>query len=322
MSVLVDTSTVSRGDRAEHWAAAHERLFFPVDVEFAAGAADRGRIEGHDFGLVGVYRVRSDASVVRRGMTEISSSDPEQFLVGAPLAGRFQVEQGGRVSPFARGEISSWHSSRPFAVTQHGPFELLLAVMPIALLGPGRDRIARRTATAFPANAGVGRLTMSLLRQAWELPDGEGPDYTGDDISEAVLALIRALYRSDQRPSTGATQLPSALLRAEIKRYLIRHLGESTLRPEAIARAHFISTRYLHKLFAAEATTVSGWIRARRLEGCRRALRDPELASVPIGALAARWGLPDPAHFSRLFRRAYGISPSAYRADALGVSGT
>jgi AraC-like DNA-binding protein len=31
--------------------------------------------------------------------------------------------------------------------------------------------------------------------------------------------------------------------------------------------------------------------------------------------VAARWGLPDSAHFSRLFRRTYGLPPAEYRRN-------
>jgi AraC-like DNA-binding protein len=34
---------------------------------------------------------------------------------------------------------------------------------------------------------------------------------------------------------------------------------------------------------------------------------------MPVNALAVRWGLPDPAHFSRLFKRTYGMPPAEYR---------
>jgi AraC-like DNA-binding protein len=39
--------------------------------------------------------------------------------------------------------------------------------------------------------------------------------------------------------------------------------------------------------------------------------------SLPI----ARWGLPDPAHFSRLFRRVYGTPPAEYRRARLMPGG-
>jgi AraC-like DNA-binding protein len=94
------------------------------------------------------------------------------------------------------------------------------------------------------------------------------------------------------------------------------HLREPDLGPERIAKAHFISTRYVHELFQPEGTTVSAWIRARRLEGARRDLADPELAGLTISALAARWGFSDPARFSRAFRAVYGCSPTEARAVA------
>jgi AraC-like DNA-binding protein len=52
----------------------------------------------------------------------------------------------------------------------------------------------------------------------------------------------------------------------------------------------------------------------RRLERCARDLLDPALAHEPIGEIAARWGITNPAHFSRLFRAQFGLSPSEYRA--------
>jgi AraC-like DNA-binding protein len=73
--------------------------------------------------------------------------------------------------------------------------------------------------------------------------------------------------------------------------------------------------RYLHRLFEAQDTTVAAWIRRRRLERCRRDLADPAFRGVPVSAVAARWGLPDPAHFSRLFRRTYGLPPAEYRGS-------
>ena len=34
-------------------------------------------------------------------------------------------------------------------------------------------------------------------------------------------------------------------------------------------------------------------------------------------SIGARWGLTNPAHLSRLFRDAYGLSPTEYRAQQL-----
>jgi AraC-like DNA-binding protein len=100
----------------------------------------------------------------------------------------------------------------------------------------------------------------------------------------------------------------------QITAYIERHLGDAGLAPGDIAAAHHVSTRQLHKLFHAQGTTVSGWIRERRLEHCRRDLLDARYASRPVASIGARWGYPDAAHFSRLFKGAYGLSPRDYRS--------
>jgi AraC family transcriptional activator of tynA and feaB len=106
----------------------------------------------------------------------------------------------------------------------------------------------------------------------------------------------------------------------KIDAYIAEHLADPGLGPEAIARAHFVSTRQLHRLFARQGTTVTQRIRTHRLERCRRELLDPRSATSITG-ISRRWGFTDLPSFSRAFRNAYGATPSAYRSrghDQLG----
>jgi AraC-like DNA-binding protein len=73
--------------------------------------------------------------------------------------------------------------------------------------------------------------------------------------------------------------------------------------------------------FAASGGTVAERIRARRLQRLARDLGDPRLAGRSVTMLALAAGFDDPAHASRAFRRAFGTSPSAFRAAALGRRG-
>jgi AraC-like DNA-binding protein len=114
----------------------------------------------------------------------------------------------------------------------------------------------------------------------------------------------------------GREPLRAEGLRDQIVDFIEMHLREPDLGPERIARAHFISTRYVHKLFRPQGTTVAAYIRARRLEGVRRDLADRALAGQTIGSLATSWGFSDPARFSRAFRAVYGCSPTEARAAA------
>jgi AraC family transcriptional regulator, positive regulator of tynA and feaB len=95
------------------------------------------------------------------------------------------------------------------------------------------------------------------------------------------------------------------------------HLADPGLGPDAVARAHFVSTRQLHRLFAQQGTTVRQRIRNHRLERCRREIADPRSTTSTTG-ISQRWGFSDLATFSRAFRTAYGSTPSAYRRGNRG----
>jgi AraC-like DNA-binding protein len=312
MTVLVDTATVAPAERPELWADAHARIFFPLAIELTGTPAFTGRVLGHAVGPLSIHRIAGDASVVRRTRTRISDFDPERVLVSLLLRGRCVVEQGDRSVVLDSGELSSWESSHPFAVRALEPFDLLVVGVPHALLGPRLDAVCRRTAGRIPGDVGIGAIAGPFFRALWDAVDGDTAPLGRDDLADGALALARALHAPE--PGSGAPPAPGPTLVAHMKAWIEEHLGDDDLGPEAIARAHHVSTRYLQKLFAAEGVSVSAWVRHRRLERCRRDLRDPALADERISSIACRWGLANHAHFSRAFRGAYGCSPRELRA--------
>jgi AraC-like DNA-binding protein len=114
------------------------------------------------------------------------------------------------------------------------------------------------------------------------------------------------------RATAGESSRPVVLLRT-IQAFIDQNLANPELGPATIAAAHHISERYLYLIFAGQRTSVAGWIRDRRLQGCRQDLADPALRDRPVAAIAIRWGFTTPAHFSRVFRRAFGIPPGQFR---------
>lgn len=60
--------------------------------------------------------------------------------------------------------------------------------------------------------------------------------------------------------------------------------------------------------------SVGAYIRAQRLEGARESLAD---ARRSLAEIASASGFCDQAHFSRRFKRAYGLTPGEYRAHSV-----
>ncbi|MDX3899281.1 MAG: helix-turn-helix domain-containing protein [Sphingobium sp.] len=101
-----------------------------------------------------------------------------------------------------------------------------------------------------------------------------------------------------------------------IKSYIEARLGDADLDIATIAADNGINVRYLHKIFAGTGVSVSNWIRKRRLEMCRRDLDAPALARRSVTEIALRWGFNDMSHFSKAFRREFGVGPREYRYRA------
>ena len=91
-----------------------------------------------------------------------------------------------------------------------------------------------------------------------------------------------------------------------------RHLDDPGLTAERIAREHHISTRHLNRVFHRKAQSPAAWIRQRRLH---RSHTDLLQSQRSITEIAYRWGFGDAASFSKAFKRAYGMSPRAFRSD-------
>jgi transcriptional regulator GlxA family with amidase domain len=107
-------------------------------------------------------------------------------------------------------------------------------------------------------------------------------------------------------------------MRAEIRRYCRTHLQDPLLGPSSIARAYSMSVRALHALFEDADTSVAGLVRGERLARCLEDLQRPNGGSVTD--IAFRWGFCDAAHFSRVFKREFGATPSEVRQAAAAAA--
>jgi AraC-like DNA-binding protein len=211
----------------------------------------------------------------------------------------------------------SYETSHPVIFRADQPYESLVMRVPKQMLGREATRITNLTAVGISGNEGLPRAAVAFFRSlVGAVEDGTLTAGEAPNAAECVLDLVRGLYAAPTAVPEPTKLRTRAEILLHIQSFIEANLGDPRLTPEEVARASFISTRYLHKLFESEGTSVCRWIRAARLERCRRDLLDPALAHEPVLTIARRWGLPSPQHFSRLFRSTYGCSPSELRREA------
>jgi AraC-like DNA-binding protein len=286
----------------------------PFDPQFRCQDDFRGEIHSEPVGIAQVTRVSAPPMTAWRTPRLIRKSDPELFKIDVQLRGHTVYAQGEREAALRPGDLTLIDLSRPVQLTDHADHHEVLAVkFAHAALPLRHDELARLTAVPISGRDGLGAPISALARHVVRHLD----DYAPTDGARLAAALMDLLIvalaeRLDRGPSVPAATRRRALL-ASAQAFIERRLGDPELTPGVIAAENHVSLRYLHKLFESQETTVAGWIRQRRLERCRRDLRDPALSHWPVSAIAARWGLVDAAHFSRMFRAAYGVPPAEYR---------
>ncbi|MFH8986305.1 AraC-like ligand-binding domain-containing protein [Streptomyces varsoviensis] len=324
MSLTLRTAGLSAAERFDYWRSVICDAFVPLRADPGAGPF-QGELHGVRLGELQVTEIAATAHAVHRTPRAIAASTEDYFKLGLQLRGDCVLTQDGREAPLAPGDFAVYDTTRPYTLAFDDSYRQLVLMLPRPLLRiPPRD-VARLTAVRVSGRQGMGALVSALLlRLAGHLEEYErtGGVRLADNIVDLLATLVADQLGDHQPGGARAGSDPASgrrALLARITTFIEQHLGEPDLGPDAIAAAHFVSTRYLHKLFRAQGTTVSSWVRARRLEHCRRDLRDPLQAHRPVGAIASRWGFADAAHFSRSFRAAYGASPREFRLAAGGA---
>jgi AraC-like DNA-binding protein len=297
------------------WRSVVAGSFVPLEIDEVGGTPFRGHLERTVVEDVSVFEIVATPHVVRRTAALIEKVEGRFYKLSLQLAGPAVLEQDGREVTLRPGDIAIYDTHRPYRLTFPEKNRAMVIMFPHEAVDLPRDEVAQVTAVRFPPDHGLGRVINPFFVELGRNMDELAGAHASRLVHSALDLLVTMLSQELHQTRHGALG-PTRSLAREVREYILEHLGDPDLTPASVAQAHYISVRHLYTIFSAEGETVSAWIRARRLERVRRDLIDPLHADRPVSAVAARWGLLDAAHFSRLFKAEYGQSPTAYREAA------
>ncbi|MEZ0094866.1 helix-turn-helix domain-containing protein [Streptacidiphilus sp. EB129] len=317
MNAVLSTACVPDGDKLDYWNRALTRTLVPQAVTPWSREPFSGRITSHRLGYLGVSTIEADPQRMSRTHRHTAQPDGEFVTIGVQDSGRGRLAQDGRTAHLAPGELVVYDTTRPYTLDQPEPFRLHVFQLPRRVVGVPEADVHRVTATALPPDEGVAGMVApfltALATTAAQCSPSVGEQLAGT-VSDLLATLIREQATGPEPTDPGSSGRAMAL---RVRGYVNQHLTDPDLSPQTIAAHHHISIRYLHKLFEGEGTTISRWIQQRRLEECGRELTRRGRAGPTVSSVAQRWGFVNPAHFSRVFRTAYGMSPREWRSATL-----
>ncbi|HEY8105232.1 MAG TPA: helix-turn-helix transcriptional regulator [Gemmatimonadales bacterium] len=187
------------------------------------------------------------------------------------------------------------------------------------------DRISPRGAASFIVepdptwleDVGLGRLDHDRAidhagpRARWLLEhvlrEFRSPDETTPLALEGLVLALAAEFARAREPRLDP-RCPPWLLRTRdsLDAAFAARVTLSNLAADAGVHPVYLAAAF-RKAFGS---SVGGYVRARRLEAARLALRDPARS---INEIALTLGFSSQSHFTQVFRQATGLTPLAYR---------
>ncbi len=141
-----------------------------------------------------------------------------------------------------------------------------------------------------------------------------------DDFAAVIGRVVRGLDAAPKKeePPAEAEEIWKTLERnvvEEVRDYVRDHLMDDIAIAD-VAAALFFNPHYLMRVFKNRTgTSVMEFIMKERMQKAKRILVE---TTLPVKAVASLVGYEDPAYFTRVFTREFGVSPKKYRQEPAG----
>ncbi len=310
----LSTSGLAPKKQIQCWSDALTDLCGQFDVDPLEASSFEGRINYTTVSKLKLCQI--EASQHR-----LAHTDSLAKLGGHPFVkilfqtyGISHFEQGGRHIELMPGDCLAYDVSCPHTIVSPTLTRHEVVIVPKELLRERGFRLAKMSPFKLSARAGTGRIAYNFVHAAFDEATKLSPNSAIGVADSLIDLLLLPLREPDALFAVG----PEAMyVRA---RFFIReHLRDPELSIDQISAALNCTKRYLHMLFSDRGTTISDYIRHARLQNCRHELET--LAGKTITDVAFSWGFSSSSHFSRVFRKYFGVVPSAiYKAQHGGFS--
>jgi AraC-like DNA-binding protein/mannose-6-phosphate isomerase-like protein (cupin superfamily) len=298
------TSDKKPSERLEFWQEIVCKKYVSASAETKVrGDEFAGSLTSSELGPLVVAELDAPLHFWSRKPQHVHNDGQEVFIVSLIQQGAGELTQRGRSAQLGPGDLVIYDSGATFDYALRAKTQLVK--IPRRLLESKLDRphdfLALKIDRKNPLSSILGDLLSCCLEIDLSL---DLSPRTAKRLSNAIVDLLVSICDLE-RDTLPETQISGPLER--VVRFARANLDDPELGPDALAGAAAISMRTLSRLFGALGTTPMRWVWSERLEASRTSLLQGEVRSVTEAAFAH--GFSDLGHFSRSFKRTFGISP-------------
>lgn len=292
------------------------REYYSGDYSIEAGSVIHVRADRKTVGACSIIRLRSKTRLFfRRNWSHIREDATDVTVLWFVKRGRLCVSHSSGESVARAGDFMITKSMTPFTVEcqpgDNSMHEVLHVIVPTHLLRAMLPMDAR-PGFCISADGRKFAIAQRLLGDLFE-DAGELGETTAQQLMETALAVIGDAVK-DHRACMAPRQTMSDKRLSDMLRFIEVHLSDPKLSIATTAKACGISPRYLSLLLKLRGTPFSELVWDKRLKTAGQWLVSSRAGEASISEIAYRVGFKSAAHFSRMFKREFKVSPRQYRA--------
>jgi AraC family transcriptional regulator, positive regulator of tynA and feaB len=310
MSQLFSTDLLPAADRIDAWQWKAQQICGDCRIRLPKSSF-HGSIEVRHVGDLPLTRFSSSPLSFWKWPFDSVNAENRSCIVITQIAGVRRYLQNGADLLLKPGDSTLIDSGSPWSSSCRSDCIRLYLRVPRWML-ENRLRtheipVAQKICGKGGMGAALHRMSLALFDEAEWMKEGQGAT-----ALDAYFEILAACVGGDDPPIQGGSELSGRILR-----FIDSHISEPTLGPAEVASAMGISVRHVHRLFSVTGNTLGDHIRVRRLERCLNDLLNPRFRKKTITEIAFFWGFSDAAHFSHSFKKQFGVSPRAFRAQTI-----
>jgi AraC-like DNA-binding protein len=301
----LSTSGLAPKKQIQTWSDTLTDLCGRFDVDPLEASSLEGRINYTTVSRLKLCQIEASQHRIAHSAARPKLSQHPFVKILFQTHGVSHFEQGGRRIEIMPGDCLAYDVSSPHTIVSPSLTRHEVVIVPKELLQERGFRFAKMSPCKLSARTGTGRIAYDFVHAAFDEATKLSP-YNAIGVADSLIDLLLLPLREADTQFDRAG--PEAMyVRAQA--FIREHLRDPDLSIDQISAELGCTKRYLHMLFSERGMTVSDYIWQMRLQNCRHELETQ--AGKTITDVAFSWGFSSSSHFSRVFRKYFGMVPSA-----------
>lgn len=289
----------------QFWTDALTELCGQFDVDPLDAPSLQGQINYKTVSRLKLCQIEVSQHRLAHPVSPGKSGDHPYVKILFQTYGVSHFEQDGRRFDLAPGDCLAYDVSCPHTIVSPSLTRHEVVVVPKEVLMERGFHSAKLPACKLSARSGTGRIAHDFMHAAF----GEAALLSPQTALGVADTLIDLLLLPLREAGTAFERGGPLALYVRAQAFINEHLRDPDLSIDQISAELGCTKRYLHMLFSERGMTVSDYIWQARLQHCRQELEAH--GGKTITDVAFSWGFSSSSHFSRVFRKYFGIVPSS-----------